>query len=295
MSKQTVKNHAPGAAARDVTATTAPPPQTALVNKTTGEITEYNDQDPEVLRSDIIIPYLTIQQGMSDFVQARKAQLGDICKSTDPTKLGDPENPVMAIFLHCPKADWALEQKKDKNAKYKFKKTMERNGLNENLPWNYWSDDTGLVDMPVGAVGATEWRRVKRLSVFAILEGDMVAEKIEKAKLETGDLPDPSKALTPVIISFRVMSYNAGKEISTFYTQSKSMGVNIWRYKMPLGASFESNADNSYYVWAPDRTKARAVSKDDLATVQTWAQIIGSSKGIKVDESGEQSEPERAF
>lgn len=292
-------NHAPGAknaATSPVVverATEMVAQQNALAAQSNQVMVPQSFQDDQVLRSDIIVPYLVKQEGMSDFVQARKAQIGDICKSTNPTKLGDPEHPIEVIFLHNPKAEWALEQKQAKSDKFKFRRAIERNGVNENQSWSYWSDDQGLVELPANSPGATEWKRVKRLSVFALLVSDIEAEKIERVKASVGDLPDPSKALTPVIISFRVMSYNGGKEVSTFFTQAKSLGVAIWRYRMPMAVVFESNDRGSYYVWAPDRNNAKAVAKEDLPTVTAWAQIVGSGKGLKVDESGEQSGDEK--
>lgn len=285
MSKQNVKNHAPGTEERNVT----PPMTKDLVNKMTGEVTEYREQpESEALKSDLIIPYLVIQQGLSDFVTQRKAQLGDICKSTDPTKMGDPDKGIEVVFLHCPKADYALEQKV--GDKYKFRKTVPRNSANENIEWKYWSDDTGLPTLEPRSVGATEWRRVKRLSAFALVVGDMEAEKQERAKVAAGDLPDPSKALTPVMVSFRVMGYNAGKEIVTFYQQAKSMGVDIYRYRVPMNVKFEQNDKGPYYIWSPDRTKAKAVAKEDLGVVQMWADVVSSSRSsFKVDD-GDQTE-----
>jgi hypothetical protein len=249
-------------------------------------VAQYQYEEPEVLRSDVVVPYLVCMQGMSDFVQARKAQIGEICKSTDPTKLGDPEHPVNAIFLHYPKAEWVLEEKPKGKTKYEYRSVMPRGALNETLEWNYWSEagGDGLVEADANAPGSSEWRRVKRLSVFAILLEDLQAERAEQEKAAKGEAPDLSKALTPVIISFRSMSYNAGKEVVTLYNQAKSFKLPIWKYAMPLGVKFEQNDLGSFYIWSPDRTKMKAISGPDLATIERWASIVGT---LKVHEEGD--------
>ena len=249
----------------------------------------YTPQTEEVLRSDIIVPYVTLMQGLSDFVKERKAQMGDIVRSTSREILGNPDKPINAIFLHYPKAEWVLEQKPPKSDKFEYRKSIPRTAANEALPWRYFSDDTGMVDFGAEAVPAnsTEWKRVKRLSVFALLTGDVDAEKVERAKLDEGGLPDPSKALTPVIFSFRVMSYDAGKEICTFFNQAKSMGVPIWKYAMPMTCVLDQNDKGSFYVWKPMRTQAKAVDKANLDTVQMWATIVNSGAKLTVDTGGD--------
>ncbi len=244
--------------------------------------------DEDVLRSDLIIPYAIVMQGLSDFVKERKAQMGDICRSMTAEKLGDPDHSLNVVFLHKPKEDWVLEQKPPKQEKYVYRKAIPRSAENETLEWDYWSDDEGLIELAANQPGATQWKRVKRLSVFCLLKSDMDAARAEKEKLSRGELPDPNKSLTPVILSFRKTSYTAGKEISTFYTQARSMGVAIWKYMVPMGTTMKTNDNgDSYYVWTPDRTKVKPVSSEDMHDVQTWAAIINSGAKLTVDEEGE--------
>lgn len=243
----------------------------------------YIEQMPEVLKSDIIVPFMSLGQGQSEAVQQRKVQLGDIYKSTNPTKMGDPDHPIDAIFLHYPKADWVLEQKG--KAKFEFRKTEARTASNETFPWSFWADDDGN-EMEPGAKGATEWRRVKRLTVFAILPADIAAAQAEIDKASKGELPDPSKALTPVVFSFRSTGYKTGKEVGTFFTQAQSMKTPVWRYQIPMFPVLEQNDEGSFYVWKTDRTKAKGVAPEHLAMVSEWAALINQgAANITTDEA----------
>lgn len=225
----------------------------------------------QMLRSDMLIPYLTCAQGMSDAVKERKAQMGDIIRSTSYEKMGDPENPVEFILLGYPKNNWVIEQKE--GSRFKFRRIEERNAANEVLPWYFWADNEGR-ELPEGAPGATEWRRVKQLLAFAILPADVAAAEAEMKKVEAGELPDPNKALTPVLISFRSTSYKAGKELTTFFANCKSMKIPVYRYKLKIGCTLEQNDEGSFYVWNVDRNRAQAVSKEHLPMIEEWAQIV---------------------
>lgn len=224
-----------------------------------------------ILRSDIMVPYLVIGQGMSESVKERKAQIGDILRSTNFEKLGDPDTPLDIIFLHYPKSNWIYEQKTGN--RFEYRRTEPRTAANETLEWYFYGDKDGN-ELPPGTPGGSEWRRLKQLLVFAILPKDIVSAEAELKKIESGDLPDPTKALTPILVSFRSMSYKAGKEVSTFFTQAKSMRVPIHRYMLQIGAKMEQNDDGSFYIWSVDRTRPKGVSKEHLPLVQQWVDLL---------------------
>ncbi len=259
---------------------------TPVTRETNNQVIQYSGPPPQILRSDIKVPYITLGQGLSDAVVERKVQLGDIYRSTSAQILGNPDKPIEAIFLHYPKADWVIEQKG--KSKFEFRFTEPRTAANETSPWSFWADDDGE-EMEAGAKGASEWRRVKRLTVFAILPDDIDAALVEMAKAEKGELPDPSKALTPVAFSFRSSSYDCGKEVCTFFSQAQSMKVPIWHYQIPMFDSLKQNDDGSFYVWATDRTKAKGVRMEHLPLVSEWATMINNGVQLTVDEEGETS------
>lgn len=295
-------NHAPGAIneksytppkgfkERDVTSQA--PTEKAIVARGSNAVAVSNATEDGLLGSDAVVPYLVVQQGLSNFVVARKTQMGDICKSTNPEKMGDPENSIELIFLHRPKAEYALEQRIKNSDKYKFRKSVPRNVINEFAEWNYWSDDNGLVDLAPNSPGATEWKRVKRLSVFALVVGDIAAEEAEIAKAAAGELPDPSKALKPVIISFRGKSYKAGRDVADFCHSVISMRAEIFNYKIEMSVAHEQNDKGQFYVWKPNCAKPTAVVKEHKESVARWIKIMNSGVTIRVDDSGEGDETE---
>lgn len=241
-------------------------------------------EQAEVLRSDILIPYVVLAQGQSESVQQRKAVIGDIVRSTNFEKLGDPEHPLDAIFLHYPKAFWIIEKKL--GSRFEYVRSEPRTAANEVFPWSFWCDSEGA-EVQQGTRGAIEYRRVKQLLAFAILPRDIEAAEVELKKMEAGDLPDPSKALTPVIMSFRSMSYKAGKEICTFHSQASSMNIPIWKYMLKVGNSFEQNDEGSFYTWKVDRTKITPVKKEHLPMVERWVNIISQGQALQTDDTAE--------
>jgi hypothetical protein len=235
------------------------------------------------LRTDLVVPYISLQQATSELVKARKAQMGDIVRSTTGEKIADPDTGFNVIFLHNPKADWVIEQKVGE--RYQYRKAMPRTAINESLAWNYFGDENGN-EVPQGTRGATEWKRVKRLTVFCLLPQDILAEATEIAKAQSGELPDPSKALSPIVMSFRSTSYNTGKDISTFFSKATSLGAQVWQYQVTMSAHLEKDGNDSWYVWKANTTKTPPVPKELLGKVKDWVQILGHTQ-LVVHEDGE--------
>lgn len=238
----------------------------------------------EVLNSDIKIPYIILGQGLSDAVVEKKVAVGDIFRSTNQEILGNAINPLDVIFLHYPHANWVIEFKPKGSERWKYVKTESRNAGNETLPWYFWADengsefnkDTGVI-YEEGAKGALPWRRVKQLRVFAVLLSDIKASQEEIAKAEAGELPDPSKALTPVVFSFRSTSYDAGKDICTFVTRALSVKQPVWKYVVQLGCYLDKNDDGTFTVWKADMAKPKGVPRDQVGLVEEWANMVNKN------------------
>ncbi len=245
----------------------------------------------EILASDIIIPYLLLVQDLSDLKKEKKAEPGDICKSSTAQKYGDAKTPVEVIFLHYPKLNWILEQKPKGATRYKYRSMFPRTAANENLPWEFWGDDDGN-EVQAGAPGATQWKRVKQLGVFAILKKDIADFEAEKAKVASGALPDPNKALTPVLVSFRGQSYAAGKEVCSFFTQCKNFGVHLSSYSLPVTCQLVTDDENSYHVYSIDRNKSQPVPKEMQASVKVWLDML-ANKNVNLKVETEEAPAER--
>lgn len=244
----------------------------------------------DVLQSDVLVPYLTVMQGLSDHVIKRKAQLGDINKSTDPTKLGDPDKPIDIIFLTAPRANWIEKKIIPGQQRPKFWRMYERTATNERLPWEFWVDANDN-EVPEGTPGAIACKRVKQLLAFALLPADIDAANVEFEKAKNGELPDLNKALTPVLVSFASSGYKGGKEVATLATQAKSFRQNIWSYQVKLGAKLEQNDQGSFYVFSVDRNAAKGVNPAHKDLVAFWADIVNTKADtLIIDETEEQGE-----
>lgn len=240
----------------------------------------------EGLASDLVIPYVIICQSTSDAFAQRKAEVGDIIRSTTSERLGGPQEALEIIPLHYPKTEWIIELKPPKAGRFQYCKRFPRDASNETLPWLFWADSDGN-ELPAGTKGAIEARRVKILKVFCILLKDVEAAAEEMKKIDAGELPDPTKSLLPVVLSFRSTSYNAGKDLCTFIKRAQSLKAHAWRYVIPFKDHVETNDQGTFYIWEMEQTKTRAVPKEMLDQVKEWAVIVNSSAALKTDDDGE--------
>ena len=236
---------------------------------------------PAIVPSDIIVPKVLLMQGTSELVKQRKAQLGDIVRSTNGEKLGDPEHGVEFIPLSQPESFWVIELKV--NDKFEFKRMIPRTPKNSGLEWNFFADKNGDEVLP-GTAGAIPARRVQRLALYALLPGDVEADAIERKKAESGEFPDFSKALMPVLIAFRSLSFPAGKEVATFFTQVASFKRQAYEAVIELKCHLEQNDKGSFYVYDVERNKPKPVKKEHLDVVKYWAGVV-SSVALKIDET----------
>lgn len=236
-----------------------------------------------ILKSDLMVPYLSQGQGLSEAVQEKKVQLGDIYRSTTGEILGNPEKPVDVILLAPLKQEWVI-QKRGKS-RFEFHHVEPRNAANETWPWTFWANEDGEI-MEQGQKGALEWKRVKRLSTFGLLPHDIEAFKLEMKKVEAGELPDPNKALMPVALSFLVTSYKAGKVLANMVTKCATFKVPMWKYVVSLGNAAETNDEGTFYVWKTDG-QTKAVDKDHLPFVEDWISQLGSGVALNVHEDAD--------
>ncbi len=247
----------------------------------------------EVLSSDIKIPYVILGQGLSDAVIEKKVAVGDIFRSTSQEVLGNPESPIDVIFLHYPQTIWVIEKKPKGSDRWKYVRSEPRNASNETEPWTFFATDEGVdIDPKTGAMyqegdkGVLPWRRVKQLRVFAILLHDILAANEEIKKADSGELPDPSKALTPVVFSFRSSSYDAGKEVCTFGTRAMSMKQPLWKYTVKMGCYLDKNDEGTFTVWKADTSKPKGCPRELLPLVEEWANMVNKRGGeLQTDEA----------
>jgi hypothetical protein len=220
-------------------------------------VANYTKGGEEIIRADALIPRLLLMQGLSDFVSDRKAQQGDMVRSTTIEKLGDPEVPVELIPITYQNR-WRLEE--EIKGKFEYRGTEARTAKNDDQPWEF---------MHQGA----KWKRTKVIDLYAVLPQDIAAEQNEKKRFqETGELPDLNKTLMPVLVSFRASSYQAGKKIVDIFMKAQNFGVQPHHYKTKLKCHQESNDKGTYYVFDLEGTKP--VTTDEKEISDRWKALL---------------------
>jgi hypothetical protein len=233
-------------------------------------------QGGQVLKSDVVIPKLLLMQGLSEFVNDRKAQQGDMVRSTSAEKLGDPETPVRVIPLTIQNL-WMVQE--EIKGKYEFRGYEPRTPENENAEWEFMHN------------GARH-KRTKVLNLFALLPKDLDAYAKEMKKFkETGELPDLDKVVLPVVIPFRNTSFKAGKEVVTLFAKAESvarqLGVAVPAYgsMIELGCHQEKNDKGAFFVF--DTTPAGKTPAEYKEAAASWYATLTSGASVKVDDSDE--------
>lgn len=238
----------------------------------------------EVVASDVLIPRLLLMQGISPLVTQRKAQIGDLIRSTTGEKLGDPEHPIEIVPLKMVNTWINFETAKSaKTQKPAFRGMEERGAHNEQLPWEY-----------VGPQGQEMFRR-KAITLYALVPGDVAAYNAEiERSIAAGEAPDLNRTIMPVVITIQSTSFkHAGKKCASFFNsvrvnQARVPTLAPFQYILTLRGREEKKGDNAWYVMDFDPAKPL---KDAAvrAEAANWVKILGTSK-VRVDETGEEDD-----
>jgi hypothetical protein len=231
-----------------------------------------------VLKSDVVLPKLLLTQALSEVVvdkekspDGKTLESGQIIRSTTKEIVGDSDKPVEIVPLTFTN-QWMLQEMVGKQ--YEFRGYEPRTAKNEDLPWEF--TDKG-----------TQWRRVKVLTLFALLPADVTAEQanIERFKKDPSQGFDMDKVLLPVAISFRNTSFAAGRTVATHFAKAQQMakfGVKPYSGSLMLTCKQEKNDKGAYYVFGVEPGKRVAPELYTKAT--EWASTLGST-AVKVDDS----------
>lgn len=226
----------------------------------------------EILKSDLVLPKILIMQGLSELVSQRKAQSGDIVRSTTAEKLGDDAKGIDFIPLRY-STDYALSEAV--KGKYEWRRNEPRNAANEKADWEF--EENGI-----------KWRRTAQLHVFGLLPADIQAAQDELEK----DVPDLEKTLLPVVISFRSTGFKAGKKIATLFARVDELRATkpnaaIYNYMVSIGCAEESNDLGNFFI--PTVGAARAVDLKFIATARSWYERLAVMSDVKVDDQAERA------
>lgn len=234
----------------------------------------------EVLASDFLIPRIALMQGISPLVMERKAQLGDMVRSTTAQKLGDPDKPVRVVPLFVVNS-WVNYEKTDDKPIYRG--IEPRTAKNEDLPWDYTAED------------GCERIRKKSIALFCLLPEDVAASaaEIKRARAE-GDAPDLEKMLMPVVATFQSTSYKtAARPLATFLKTVQAAaqqvpGVVPFHYTVELSCLLTKNDKGSFYVYSLGKPKKLDVknSAEDSAVYHAAFDLFKAFHGrsVKVDD-----------
>lgn len=221
----------------------------------------------QILSNDVVIPRLLLMQGLSDFVNERKAQQGDILRTTPFQVLGGPTKPIPLIPVTF-NNQWMLTEKVGQ--KFEFRGYEPLLPSNQDAPWEFQKN-------------GTDWKRTKVLNVFALLPQDIVAERAEMEKVKKGEDADPDKALLPILVSFRSTSYPAGKDIVTHFAKAKKFGMPGYVSVLSLSCEQEKNEKGTYFVYKVGNLGK--TSKEDQEVARYWHSILSTQKvQVEADE-----------
>jgi hypothetical protein len=227
----------------------------------------------DILSSNIVIPKLLLMQGLSDFVTEGKAVMGDLVRSTTGEKVGNAEKPVKFIPLTFTNT-WIVTERV--SGKFEYRRQEPMTAKNQDLPWEF-------------QVNGTDWKRTKSLNVYALLVADIEAERTEMAKAKSGEMPDPDKALMPVLISFRSLSFAAGKDIVTHFAKARKFGVDGYVSVLELRCRREKNDKGVFFVF--EIGPSGKTPLEFFETCQYWKGLVAQNR-VQVDDSDERVVPE---
>lgn len=254
----------------------------------------------EVVASDVIVPRLLLMQGISPLVTQRKAQIGDIIRSTTGEKVSDPDKLLDLIPLKMENSwtNYAMPPN-GQQGQPQFR-GQEHRGAIKNAAGETVGSNEGLeAYKPFPGPNNETWIRKKTLTLYALLPSDVDAYEGEiKRAVESGEAPDLTKTLLPVVLTFQSTSFKyAGKKVASFFNDVKTNALALagkltiapFQYVLELQCREEKKGANAWYVY--DFTTKRKSVKDpkvrEIAAMWT-SRISGGS--VQVDEVGEEAE-----
>lgn len=248
----------------------------------------------QILASDMVLPKMMLMQGLSDFVSERAKSPdgtvispGHLVRSTTKEILGSPEAPVEIVPLKY-ESIWMLTEfpadAKDKKGRFRGilprdaglhdGERAEKDCTGEALPWDF-------------TVGVTPWRRTKIIRLYALLPQDILSYQQEiRQAVEKGEIPDLDKTLMPIVIDFKVTSYQTGRDVATHFLKVKDMakyGAVPYGYTLKLGVSAEKNDSGHFFVLTKVGGSAK-LEAEALPEAARWFKLLTSGQKVQVHE-----------
>lgn len=212
------------------------------------------DDSSDLEAKDIRIPRLLLMQSTSELVGQRKAVAGDIVNSITGEKIGDEASPLEVIPLHTYKT-WVVNEKV--NGKYEYKR------IDPYTP--------GVERAREEKIGDVEVQNVESINVLVMLAKDQL-----------------SLEAMPYLISFRMTSLNAGRDILTQKRMSINAGVAFQRYAITLTPTYTKNDKGLYFVMKySGRTENKEFAKS-AGTLKKWFDTFKAGSAVVHEETAEE-------
>jgi hypothetical protein len=197
--------------------------------------------------TDILIPKLLAMQGLSKYVAAEKAQMGDIVNSVTGEVLGGKKEAINFIPLKVFKT-WV---------RYKYEKNSPMYiGTEEAKGQTYqWEEE----------IGGVKFRNDQVLNFYVMLEKDLT-----------------KPFALPYVLAFRRTSYTAGKKLNTQFEVSKASGIPPFMQTYALTTTKQQNDQGTFYTF--DITPGKPTDAKFIPSIEkTFKLLVGAA--IKVDDS----------
>lgn len=261
----------------------------------------------QVVASDVIIPRLLLMQAISPLVTSRKARIGDLVRSTNNEKLGDPEDPVQIIPLAMTSL-WMEFEKVPGENQPRFRGSYHRGTTKRDADGRSIETNADLDWSFTGKNGEDMLRR-QTVILYALVPSDIAAYDSEvKRALDAGDVPDLNKSISPVVITFQSTSFkHGGKKVSTFFNTLNQSNAELaykgikrvlapFDYVMSLKCREEKKGSTAWYVFDFDKSTPLSTvypDKQECKVIKEkaafWAQALASGN-VKVDDASEVDE-----
>lgn len=199
---------------------------------------------------DIRIPRALLMQAMSVLVGERKASPGDVVNSITAEKLADEKTPLKVVPIVTHKT-WTVQEKV--NGKFEFKRTEPYTPTNSNRPREE-------------VLNGVETQNVETINLLC-----MLAEDLEKADA------------LPIMISFRMTSYAAGKDLLTLKTNCQRINKPFPFYTVTLSPEYVKNDKGQYFVYKYAGAQPTADFEKHAVTLKTWHDTFKMG-AAKIDE-----------
>lgn len=202
---------------------------------------------------DLLIPKLTIMQGLSKLVTAGEAMVGEIRDSLSGDhkggKKGKEVTPVPMIAFQSFKT-WVVFEKR--NGKDEYVKTIPITAENEGLAINE-------------VVGGVEVRRDKCLNFYVLLPSE-IAEGMA----------------FPYLVSFRRTSSQAGRKLATFSAKLRAFKRPMASKVFDLGVETLENDKGTFFGYTI--AMGRDATPQELAEARKWYDTLKTAT-VKHDDS----------